>query len=788
LIPRPSHGNVEPNSVSATDPDATTTDRAVARGRVTTFRPRLLEPTDAGAMRDLASLRSSNEVLFVHDEIQAQLEELVETRAPASRLSRSEVATRVGDLTGVHGSNYGTWVFYPWSGRLVHVLPQSQFEELRTSRNRNKITREEQNRLARLRIGIVGLSVGQSTAVTLALEGVGGVFRLADFDVLSLSNMNRLRAGVHEIGVNKAVLAARAIFEINPYARVEVFDRGIHDDTIGAFLSDEEPLDILIEECDDMKIKFRLRLEARKRGIPVLMETSDRGMLDVERFDLEPGRPLFHGLVGDLDLGRLAGMTTYERVPIGLAIVGAHTMSARLAASLVDVDTTLKTWPQLASSVALGGAINTDVARRIALGQFNRSGRFFLDPEGVVSDEAVVEAGVDKPESAAASAADARPSMDEPPLRLGDDEPVSAPALERLVRLAALAPSGGNCQPWRFTYGGGTLRFWHDEARSRSFLDFEHRATYVAFGAAAENLRITAGAMGLGLALRPFPDPSDLALVCEARLGGEAERLTREDAALAACVEQRCTNRRVEKRIPLPAAAVSELESVAERAGARLHMVVDPDRLAGLGEVLGQGDRLRFLSDVMRSEMMGEVRWSESEAAATRDGLDIASLELTPTDQAAMRLLTQDRVVHAMRETGGGDGLANASRKSVAAASAIGLLTVKAAGIDPASRALSLFRGGCALQRVWLTSTRLALSFQPMTALCYLFARLEEGGGQGLDAAEIRRLTELRVRYRELLGLDRPATEVLLFRVTVSSPPTARSLRRRLSEVLVVES
>jgi hypothetical protein len=786
LIPRSSNGSVEPSSVSATDPDAMATDRAVARGRVTAFRPRLFEPMDAGAARDLASLRSSNEVLFVHDEIQTQLEELVETRAPASRLSRSEVAARVGALTGVHGSDYGTWVFYPWSGRLVHVLPQSDFEELRTSRNRNKITREEQNRLARLRIGVVGLSVGQSTAVTLALEGVGGVFRLADFDVLSLSNMNRLRAGVHEIGVNKAVLAARAIFEINPYARVEVFDRGIMDDTIGAFLSDEEPLDLLIEECDDMKIKFRMRLEARKRGIPVLMETSDRGMLDVERFDREPQRPLFHGLVGDIDLGRLAGMTTYERVPIGLAIVGAHTMSARLAASLVDVDTTLKTWPQLASSVALGGAINTDVARRIGLGQFNRSGRFFVDPEGVVSDQVAIEGPVQQNESPPVPA-DKRPTLDDPPLRLADGEPVSAQALERLVRLAALAPSGGNCQPWRFTYGGGTLRCWHDEARSRSFLDFEHRATHVAFGAVAENLHITAGAMGLGLALVPFPDPSDLALVCEARLGGEPERLTQEDAALAACVEQRCTNRRVEKRIVLSAAAVSELESVAERAGARLHMVVDANRLAGLGEVLGQGDRLRFLSDVMRREMVGEVRWSGAEAATTRDGLDIASLELTPTDQAAMRLLTQDRVVNAMRETGGGDGLANASRKAVASASAVGLLTVTPGGVDPASRALSLFRGGRALQRVWLTSTRLALSFQPMTALSYLFARLEEGGGLGLDAGEIRRLTELRERYRELLGLDRPATEVLLFRVAVSSPPTARSLRRRLSEMLVVE-
>ena len=153
-------------------------------------------------------------------------------------------------------STYGTWVHYPWSGRLVRVLPSSEFEELRTSRNRNKITREEQTRLGALRVGIAGLSVGQSTAVTLALEGIGGVFRLADFDTLSLSNMNRLRAGVHEIGVNKAVLVAREIYEINPYAVVEVFLRGVRDDSIDAFFSKSAPLNLLFEECDDLKMKF----------------------------------------------------------------------------------------------------------------------------------------------------------------------------------------------------------------------------------------------------------------------------------------------------------------------------------------------------------------------------------------------------------------------------------------------------------------------------------------------------------------------------------------------------
>ena len=34
------------------------------------------------------------------------------------------------------------------------------------------------------------------------------------------------------------------------------------------------------------------------------MDTSDRGMLDIERFDLEPERSIFHGLVEHLDIAK----------------------------------------------------------------------------------------------------------------------------------------------------------------------------------------------------------------------------------------------------------------------------------------------------------------------------------------------------------------------------------------------------------------------------------------------------------------------------------------------------
>ena len=71
---------------------------------------------------------------------------------------------------------------------------------VRHDRNRYKIDANEQSRLIDTTVGIVGLSVGNAVARTISLEGSCGSLRLADFDTLDLSNMNRLQAGVHELG------------------------------------------------------------------------------------------------------------------------------------------------------------------------------------------------------------------------------------------------------------------------------------------------------------------------------------------------------------------------------------------------------------------------------------------------------------------------------------------------------------------------------------------------------------------------------------------------------------
>lgn len=353
------------------------------------WKPVLFQPARHDDRVALAALLNTGAVRDVADTIEAQLEELIRAREPGRAFDADALAAaRRDQLEGAQAWDYGTWVWYPWAGRLVHVLPREEFRMVRTDRNRGKIDRPEQRRLLDKRIGVIGLSVGNSAALTLAQEGVAGAFKLADFDTLSVSNLNRLRAGLHHVGVNKAVLAARQMFELDPYLDIEIFPAGLTEDTVKEFfLGGHGPIDLLVEECDTPWVKLAAREAARDLGVPVVMDANDRGLLDVERFDREPHRPLLHGLLGPLTSEDCRNLTFAERVDLILAMVDADGISPELAASIPKIGRTLSSWPQLASGVALGGALVTETARRILLGGPSESGRFYVDLEELITPE-----------------------------------------------------------------------------------------------------------------------------------------------------------------------------------------------------------------------------------------------------------------------------------------------------------------------------------------------------------------------------------------------------------------
>src|SRR5690606_9457704 len=109
----------------------------------------------------------------IYDTIFSQLTELIRLLNPTERLSAEKNESIISaHLNGVPLQDYGAWVYYPWNRSLVHLLDEEEFISVRTNRNMLKIKPEEIALLQKKTIGIIGLSVGQSIALTIAMERI----------------------------------------------------------------------------------------------------------------------------------------------------------------------------------------------------------------------------------------------------------------------------------------------------------------------------------------------------------------------------------------------------------------------------------------------------------------------------------------------------------------------------------------------------------------------------------------------------------------------------------------
>jgi nitroreductase len=696
------------------------------------------------------SCRSDREVLRVlredgalqlFDQLDIQRRELGEIKPPASRTLVEESSR---------------WVYYPWRRAAVRLLGPRSFAALRFDRNHNKITREEQARLRTLHVGVVGSSAGHSIAHLLAMEGLVGELRLADYDTVEMTNLNRIPGGVLDLGVNKAIVCARRIAEIDPYLRVWANTEGITRDNVDDFM---DGLDLVVEECDSLDVKFLVREAARDRGIPVIMETSDRGVLDVERFDLEPHRPIFHGLLGDMDSDKLAELTLAEKGPYVLRMLGASEVSSRGGASLFELGFTITGWPQLASEVTLGAVTVATAIRRFALGGDLPSGRVRVDIEEVLSGlmpveiPPVIEEELDVP-------------APEDPLTQSTDP------IEVIVDAARRAPSGGNVQPWRFEADDEEIRFYVVPEHSGTAMDVARRGSYVGIGAAIFNARVAAASLRKLGTVKLFPSGYQSDHVATVRLGSGSDP---DIAILRNSLHTRVANRKMGRPSPIEDGTIADLVRGVEREGGRLRFLNDRDLIDELAVLLAECDRLRFIIPNIHNAMISELRWPGRDSL--EEGMDVRTLEMDTSSLGLMELLGRDDVMSHLVEWRAGQALGLRTRISVGSSSAVAVVTV------PRSDPMWYVRGGAAMEQFWLASDRVGLAVQPVAPL-FIYATaeqelLEMGGERHLDE-----MYRLQMRFREVLGLEDGETMVMVLRVLHATPPSVRSIRRPLAHVL----
>jgi len=701
----------------------------VTSGGGAPFTATVLVETDPRDHQLLAELRTDSGIEFI-DRWDEQRDELRGLRPPVGSATVAEPKA---------------WAYYPWRRTVTSILGPLGFREVRLNRNRNLITADEHAELGGLRVGVVGLSVGHAIAHLLAQEGLCGGLRLADFDDLELSNLNRVPATVFDLGLNKAIVAARRIAEVDPYLPVEVFGRGITTGSVDRFL---DGVDVLVEECDSLDTKVLVRQVARTRGIPVLMATGDRGTLDVERFDLEPDRQILHGLLGDLDFADLAGLPSEDKVPYALRMMDGAQLSPRMAASLVEVGTTLATWPQLAAEVAQSAALIAEGVRRIGLGEELTSGRVRIDIAGHLDT-------IREPEKHDQGVAAGTESLD-------DQEP--ADSVARAVAAAVRAPSGGNAQPWRISATDEAITIALVPEYT-STMDVGHRASAVAIGAAVFNARVSAAADGILGPVTIEAGDTSCPLRAVVRLGTDSDP---DLAALYEAMLARETNRHHGKPVSLPDDVVETLHGAAQRQGGRLGLLTASGQIAEAAALLSESDRIRYLTPRLHTDMISEVRFPED--PEQESGIDVTSLELPSADLVKLDVLRRSDVMARLGEWGLGAALGSDSRDRVLASSCLAVVSTTGAALTDYARA------GGAVEAVWVVAQMHGLAVQPVSPV-FLYVH-DDADLETLSPAYAPTLKRLSTQFRALSAIEPEESVALVLRFADAPATSVRSQRR----------
>lgn len=339
--------------------------------------PEFLDPNDSDRFTQLLQMGAK-----IHDPTKHLLEDLYEYQYPQQPLNAAHKSEFMNNAM-MEIEQFGQWILFPWKNTLARFPTKDIYRKLRTSRNRNLITQNEQERLMGSHVAVFGLSVGSNVIERLAIEGVGGHYSFGDFDVFNISNQNRMPISTFfDVGVPKLDIVAKKVSEIDPWVGQSHFQEGINEGNIH-WLDDNTP-DIIIEEIDDLAGKVLIRDYAQKRRIPLLMATDigDKVLLDIERNDIEDTAPFNNRLSKEaIQALRARALSPQQLNRAMMRIVGLKNLSTRFLISASELGDTLPGMPQTGTTSGIAGSISAFVAREILLGNNELlSGRYEINP------------------------------------------------------------------------------------------------------------------------------------------------------------------------------------------------------------------------------------------------------------------------------------------------------------------------------------------------------------------------------------------------------------------------
>lgn len=655
------------------------------------------------------------------------------------------------------------------------------FSDAAFARNLGILTPAEQAALSKAKVAVPGLGgVGGLHCVTLARLGVSS-FSLADPDIFEVVNFNRqYGASMRHLGQAKLDSMSEEIRQINPHAQLAMFPDGLNQSNMDAFLSG---VNVVVDGLDFFAFDIRRALFNRARELGIAVITAAPLGFTSSVLVFTPDSMGFDDYFGITD-----AMSRRERLlrfAVGLAPGGLHL--GQVDPSRVSLSH--GKGPSLGIACLLCAALAATEAVRVVTG---RPGlrpapwSFQVDPNrgksrwsrpkrGNASLSQRLKLWYVRNMVLGGDAEALRPIPSSPqPVDIGGA--VSSEHLEWLVKAAQQAPSGDNCQPWRFTIGDWAIGVRLTPRTDESFFNVHQLASVIACGAAVQNILSAAPGVGLKASAVLMPDSSDEDIVARVELAPDQELPGEFDDA----IWSRTTNRRMYAKRGVDGHCQSEMVRAA--GPERLLLVSDRRRLRELAGLLFKADRIRVERRDLHEHFVSMTRFDPPDGAGFQDGLPLKNLYAGKAGEVFLRATKSWAAMRAANATGLGRLVAMHSRLSMLSSPLAGLLCVDSPGRE------AFLRGGMSMQRVWLMATRLGLALQPMTAITLFWLRWRLDGPEVFDMSHRRLLEAVWTGFEKLFPeLGGTCWPVMLFRAGHATSIRFGTPRRAVEDDLVLE-
>lgn len=196
------------------------------------------------------------------------------------------------------------------------------------------------------------------------------------------------------------------------------------------------------------------------------------------------------------------------------------------------------------------------------------------------------------------------------------------PHFKEIIEYAAMAPSGHNTQPWKFSAEGHFIKIEPDFNRSLPVADADHHELYISLGCALENLVLAAAHFGYSSNVHyDFNGSSDSIVI------HLFETETPSGDELFEAIPKRHVNRAHYNAAPIPAEIMEELTVVAREEDVDLIWITDDGLLQEMTVLTKEACRMQFANEAYKRELLQWIRFNEKSAYKTKDGMLSESLD-----------------------------------------------------------------------------------------------------------------------------------------------------------------